>query len=312
MNNLESADFPMSAGQRSVFARFFIANEGATMRLITWNIQWARGVDGRVDPERIIADARALGDFDVLCLQEVAANFATLPGSAGENQFALFAEMLPDYTPVPIAGVDILGEEGSRRAFGNMILSRFPVERALRHQLPWPPDPDAISMPRTLLEVTLAAPLGPIRVMTTHLEYYSGSQRAAQVERARSLHAEACARSVFTVKRDTSDSPYHAFSLPTRALLAGDFNFRPDDPLHARMQEPIDEHSPRLVDAWDYLHPDTPHPYTIGMYDRQQWPEPFTADYIYASEDLLSRVRAMRVSIETRASDHQPLLVELG
>jgi endonuclease/exonuclease/phosphatase family metal-dependent hydrolase len=281
------------------------------MLVITWNIQWSRGVDGRVDPARIVADARALGDFDVLCLQEVAANFPTLAGSKGENQFELFAELLPDYTPIPIAGVDLLGENGNRRAFGNMILSRYPVERALRHQLPWPPDPNAISMPRTLLEVTLATPMGPLRVMTTHLEYHSELQRAAQVEAIRSVHAQACARSAFTGKRDTSGSPYHAFSHPTRTILTGDFNFRPEDPLHARVQEFIDAHSPRLVDTWEYLHPGTPHPHNVGLYDRQQWPESLTCDFIFASEDLLPRVRAVRVDSETQASDHQPQLLEL-
>jgi endonuclease/exonuclease/phosphatase family metal-dependent hydrolase len=281
------------------------------MQLITWNIQWSRGVDGRVDPARIVADARALGDFDVLCLQEVAANFPTLAGSKGENQFEIFARLLPDFTPVPIAGVDVLGDDGSRRAFGNMILSRYPVERALRHQLPWPPDPDAISMPRTLAEVVLATPLGPIRVMTTHLEYHSRLQRAAQVEAIRAIHAQACARAAFTPKRDMSGSPYHAYTHPTRTILTGDFNIVPEDPLHARLQEPIDEHSPRLVDTWEYLHPDTQHPHNVGLYDRQQWPEPFTCDYIFASEDLLPRVRAVRVDSRTQASDHQPQLVEL-
>ena len=40
------------------------------MKLITWNIQWARGVDNKVDPRRIIDHAREMADFDVLCLQE--------------------------------------------------------------------------------------------------------------------------------------------------------------------------------------------------------------------------------------------------
>ena len=44
------------------------------MKLITWNIQWCRGVDGAVDPARIIEHARDFADFDVLCLQEVARN----------------------------------------------------------------------------------------------------------------------------------------------------------------------------------------------------------------------------------------------
>ena len=40
------------------------------MKLITWNIQWGRGVDGRVDLDRIVRTARAMADFDVLCVQE--------------------------------------------------------------------------------------------------------------------------------------------------------------------------------------------------------------------------------------------------
>ncbi|MGZ5241322.1 MAG: endonuclease/exonuclease/phosphatase family protein [Caldimonas sp.] len=71
------------------------------MKLVTWNIQWCLGVDGRVDPKRIVGEARAFCDFDVLCLQEVAANFPALQGSAGEDQFALLAALLPDCTAVP-------------------------------------------------------------------------------------------------------------------------------------------------------------------------------------------------------------------
>jgi len=45
------------------------------MKLITWNVQWCRGVDGRVDPARIVRHAKAIADFDVLCLQEIANNY---------------------------------------------------------------------------------------------------------------------------------------------------------------------------------------------------------------------------------------------
>ncbi|MBN3819179.1 endonuclease, partial [Paraburkholderia sp. Se-20369] len=50
------------------------------MRLIDWNIQWGRDADGVVDLPRTIATARRLGDFDVLCLQEVTRGFGALPG----------------------------------------------------------------------------------------------------------------------------------------------------------------------------------------------------------------------------------------
>lgn len=282
------------------------------MQLVTWNIQWSRGVDGRVDPARIVSAARELGDFDVLCLQEVAANFPGLAGSSGENQFELFAELLPDFTAVPVAGVDVPADNGGRAAFGNMILSRYPVLRVLRHQLPWLVDPQVTSMPRVLLEVTLAAPSGALRVMTTHLEYYSGLQRRAQIEAIRAIHAQACAQAVHSRTHGRTGSTYQSFEQPTRTILTGDFNFRPEDPLHARLQETIDADTPRLVDTWTHLHPGQPHPHNVGLYDREQWPEAFTCDFIFASEDLLPSVRAVRVDSATQASDHQPQLLELA
>ena len=58
------------------------------MKLLSWNIQWGRGMDGRVDLARILRTIQQLGDFDVICLQEVAVNFPGLPGSRGEDQVA--------------------------------------------------------------------------------------------------------------------------------------------------------------------------------------------------------------------------------
>jgi endonuclease/exonuclease/phosphatase family metal-dependent hydrolase len=72
------------------------------MILITWNVHWCRGVDGRVDPARIVAEAKQLADFDVLCLQEIADNFPhpRLAGSAGEDQFAVLPALLPAFTAI--------------------------------------------------------------------------------------------------------------------------------------------------------------------------------------------------------------------
>lgn len=300
------------------------------MKLVTWNVQWCRGVDGRVAPERIVEHARALGDFDVLCLQEVAANFPALPGSRGENQFEIFAALLPGFTPIPGAPVDVLARgdgagRGERRVFGNLILSRLPVLQAIRLQLPWPCDAQAKrSMPRMLVEATIDSPLGPLRVMTTHLEYYSAVQRTAQVEAIRARHAEACGharagrgndpgagRRPATAAREDPEDPFRAAAQTTSTILTGDFNLRPDDPLHARLREPFDDGTPELIDVWQQLHPLEPHQHTNGVHDREQWPAPYTCDFVFASADLAPRLKALRVDARTQASDHQPLLVEL-
>ena len=283
------------------------------MKLVTWNIQWCRGCDGRVDPRRIVADARAFADFDVLCLQEVAANFSTLRGSAGEDQFALIASLLPGFTPVVATPVDVGGPGGSRRTFGNMILSRLPVAQVMRVQLPWPADSAVRSMPRMLLEAVVLAPFGPLRVMTTHLEYYSLTQRAAQVEALRAHHAEACGHALDDRARSDSGDPFQAQPHTVSALLTGDFNLRPEDPLHARMTARFDDaRVPAFGDAWQALHPGQQQPATIGVHDCDQWPDPFACDFIFATSDLSPRLRSVAVDATTAASDHQPVLVELG
>ena len=149
--------------------------------------------------------------------------------------------------------------------------------------------------------------------MTTHLEYYSQAQRAAQVEALRARHAEACAHALDDRARSDSGDPFQAQPQTVSAILTGDFNFRPDDPLHARMTAPFDDaRVPAFDDAWQRLHPGQAQPPTIGVHDRGQWPEAFACDFIFATSDLRARLRAVAVDATTAASDHQPMLVELG
>ncbi|MGC1378718.1 MAG: hypothetical protein WA821_20975 [Anaerolineales bacterium] len=43
------------------------------------------------------------------------------------------------------------------------------------------------------------------------------------------------------------------------------------------------------------------------------WPDhAYCCDYFFVSEDLGSRVRRLVVNRETAASDHQPILLEIG
>ena len=118
------------------------------MKLITWNIQWARGIDLAVDPARIARTACAIADFDVLCLQEVAVNFPGLPGSRGEDQVAQLSRALPGFSAHYGAAIDVDDGKGGRSLFGNLIFSRLPVIQVYRHLLPWPADRAVTSMQR--------------------------------------------------------------------------------------------------------------------------------------------------------------------
>ena len=180
------------------------------MKLLSWNIQWCRGVDGRVDPARIARVIRELADADVICLQEVARGFDTLVGSRGEDQFALLVAEFPGYTAIEGIAVDVPNDNGGRRQFGNLLLSRLPLRQAWRHLLPWPADADYADMQRVAVEAVIEAPdVGDLRVTTTHLAYYSAAQRLAQVAALRDLHAAAQGHGRPPERADASRGPFH-------------------------------------------------------------------------------------------------------
>jgi endonuclease/exonuclease/phosphatase family metal-dependent hydrolase len=269
------------------------------MRLVSWNVQWCRGMDGVVDPARIARTVRALADPDVCCFQEVAQGFDSLPGSAGEDQVAALLAGFPGYSAHYGWGVDL----GGQRRFGNLILSRSPVGRVLRHSLPWPAADGVPSMPRVAVEATVLADWGWVRVTTTHLEFYSERQRAAQVERLLEINAEAIGHAAARPSERDDEGPFHPQLRPAAGILTGDLNMTPDDPLQARL-------ATAFVDAWLAANPGTPHAPTFREESADE--APYCCDYVLVTPELAPRVRRVRVDAATRASDHQPVIVELG
>lgn len=285
------------------------------MRLLSWNIQWGRGLDGRVDLARIRDTIRALGDFDLICLQEVACNFPGLPGSAGEDQMALLAAGLPGYTPVYAPATDLPADpsgRGERKLFGNALFSRLPVGQVFRHLLPWPADPAVPSMQRVLLEAVVTAPWGPVRVMTTHLEYYSPVVRHAQIEAIRALHAQACAHARAPRRGEGEEGgSFEVLPRPASALLCGDMNFPADAPERMQLLAPFDDGSLAWRDSWEVLHPGQPHAPTVGIHPVDFVDRPACFDFIFMTEDLAPRLAVHGIDAETTASDHQPVWVAL-
>jgi endonuclease/exonuclease/phosphatase family metal-dependent hydrolase len=282
------------------------------MKLLSWNIQWGRGMDGRVDLARTLRTLHQLGDFDVFCLQEVAVNFPGLPGSRGENQVALLSAGLPGYTPIYGPATDVPDGHGGRSQFGNAIFSRLPVGQVWRHLLPWPADPAVPSMQRVLVEAVVSTDLGPLRVMTTHLEYYSSIQRQAQIAAIRRLHAEACALSGRPPLIEEQGGSFEVFPRPAQALLCGDMNFPAHASERAQMLAPFGEGVPAFQDAWSVLHPGQTHAPTVGIHPVDFVKQPECFDFVFVTEGLAGRLSSHGVDAVTEASDHQPVWVELG
>ncbi len=294
------------------------------MQIVTWNTQWCKGNDGLVSPIRIVEGARALADFDVLCLQEISVNYSSLTGDSAQDQAAAFSKHLPGHEIVFGPAIDewVPGRP-FRQQFGNLIASRLPILQIQHLALPSPASVPTAStagtgntphpwMPRLCTVCTVQAAWGPVRIMTTHLEYHSQTQRLAQVQTLRALHQLACghARHPPLVETNSQDSPYQAKPHTTDAILCGDFNFEPHSDEYRVLVDPAQ--ADPLLDSWPLANANDPHPPTFRLYDDAYGPDAVSCDFFFVSESLAPRVRYVAVDTVTQASDHQPVLIKLG
>ena len=195
--------------------------------ILSWNIQNGLGVDDELSLKRISYTIKGICNPDVICLQEVSVNMLLADGSFSDQVSELAADF-EGYSPFFGVAMDTWnpGQNG-RGQYGNLILSRLPIRSAFSHPLPQPADASQKQMPRQMTEATVEAPSGPLRIMTTHLEFHSQTQRIAQVKRMMDVDAD-----IRLLEKKAplfvSDTPYARFERASRSLLCGDFNFHSD------------------------------------------------------------------------------------
>jgi endonuclease/exonuclease/phosphatase family metal-dependent hydrolase len=148
--------------------------------------------------------------------------------------------------------------------------------------------------------------------MTTHLEYYSQSQRQSQAAQVRQWHQMACDQALrppVSLPIDIN-TPYQTKPHTTDVILCGDFNFEPNSVEYQVITSSTQRH--HFVDSWPLGKPNTPHPPTFRLYDDTYGPEPSSCDFIFVSESLAKRVKTVAAETQTQVSDHQPLYLELS
>lgn len=272
------------------------------MELVTWNIQFGKGCDEKIDLVRIAARIKDLGDPDVICLQEVARFVPDLALEADCDQVSALSDHFRNYEPVFGPAVDYSSGRGLgvRQQFGNLILSRLPVLQIFQHSLPQPPDPAVKHMPRQATEVVVEAEGRQLRVMTTHLEFHSEIQRLSQALRLQQLQNEVQANTA--AGRVAAEGIYGYSARPDACLLCGDFNAEPGDAVYGALT------GAAFTDSWRTLRPQEAHAPTCGIFDKAQWPQgPHCRDYFLASAAAVPALREIEVDTETDASDHQPI-----
>lgn len=285
------------------------------MKLVSYNIQYGIGLDGRFDLDRIAETVRGA---DIIAVQEVTRNFAR---NGGADMVAGLQDRLPEHFSVFGAGMDVdmgsaveNGRAVNRRLqFGNMVLSRFPIISSRNLLLPRSRTFDALNLQRSALEALVMVPGGPLRVYSVHLDHVSSEERLAQIGelKARALGYPLEGGAVSgAVEFGFREPPY-----PDDFILMGDFNMEPESAEYRAMVGAIDTDFGRKRRA---THPlDAEALFGSRAADAYSWMDMEDnsrrkhLDYCFVSAGLSPRVSACRTDIEAIGSDHFPVWLEL-
>lgn len=289
------------------------------MKLVTYNIHYGVGLDGRYDVGRI---ADAVRGADVIALQEVTrAN----PKNGGRDMVAELGEALPDYFAV--YGSNFEADAGSRlengRAItttfqlGNMVLSRTPIHLSRNLLLPRSRSFEAMNFQRGALEALIETPLGPIRFYSTHLDHRSPVERLSQIRflRERLLNYPLEGGGLSGVAEiGLPDLP-----CPEAFVVMGDFNMLAGSPEHVELAGQPDHEFGMPVTA--DLAVDAAVRLGAAGADLVTWVDPKRPgdasrykriDYIFTSASLAKSLRRLWVDRQAAGSDHLPVWLEMA
>jgi len=150
------------------------------VKLVTYNIQYGLGKDGRYDLARI---ADEVGNADIIALQEVERHWQR---SGTVDSPAVLSARLPEHHWVYGANLDMDASYrdaagrlvNRRRQFGTMILSRLPIVSSRNHPLPKYATLTQHSIQQGALEAVLITPkAGPVRLYSLHLSHLARGTR---------------------------------------------------------------------------------------------------------------------------------------
>ncbi len=285
------------------------------MKLVSYNIQYGKGKDGRYDLPRIAGE---IEHADVIALQEVE-RFWRRSGAC--DQPAELARHLRAFHWVYGANLDMdasySDEDGypvhRRRQFGTMILSRTPILSSRNFPLPKFGTVAQHSIQQGALEAVIRSAGGtPLRVYSTHLSHLSAATRLPQVEALLEIHRRAPSEGgAWCGGHPDAGAGWTEGAMPPmprEAVLMGDLNFAPDAEEYTRIVGPNSKRYGRLnnldgfVDGWVAAG----HSEQEGVTCNGQ-----RIDYIFVVSAWRNRIKAAWIDDRAQGSDHQPIGIEL-
>lgn len=286
------------------------------MKIVTYNIQYGLGADGRYDLARIADEIR---DADIIGLQEVE-RFWQRSGMVDEP--AELGNQLPDHHWVFGANLDMdasyrddAGKVVSRRRqFGTMVMSRYPIVSSRNFPLPKFGTLTQHSIQQGILETVIDAPGGPLRVYSVHLSHLCSDTRMPQVEFIKDIIRKAPVEGGAWCGGHPDPSAGWTEGemppMPRDVVLLGDMNFLPSSPEYTAMTGPKTEKYGRLlnrdglVDAW------------VAAGNREEdgptYPNGGRIDHAFISASFHNRVTKAWINDDAKGSDHWPVWIELA
>lgn len=247
------------------------------LRVVTYNVHYCKGLDGRFAPDRIARILRAL-DPDIVALQEIDCG---RPRSRGDDQLAYLAKELGLHQL--FAPSIVRGEE----RYGHGLLSTRPIRLVRQVRLPTGGVP--VIEPRDALFAAVDLDGRELSVITTHLGL-AFAERAAQIDR---LLAED-----------------FLGGLPPAApgLLLGDLNLTPGGKLYRRLVSRWGQ-----VNGHAVFHNVQAHaPGHVAVKTFPSFMPVRQLDHIFATPHFrIQRVYTPANLLTRRASDHLPLVAEM-
>ena len=293
------------------------------MKIVTYNIQFGLGKDGRFDLERVASE---VDGADIIALQEVERYWQR---SGNVDQPALLGQYLPEYYWAygPYFDVDAStclpgGRVNNvRRQFGNMILSKTPILSTRLFPLPKSNLRHSHNMVVGVFEgVVKLQRDGALRIYNAHLGARSRQDRVAQINSIRetirrtpveggawtSCHANSL------WKEDAAPPP-----MPESFVLLGDFNLEAKDPEYAHLVGPGDGDPGRgssheeFIDTWVASGHEKDEGVTYTADPSSTGAQNMRIDYAFVDESMKKRVIGARIDETAMGSDHQPYWIDL-
>ncbi len=293
------------------------------MKIVTYNIRFGLGKDGRFDLERIASE---VDGADIIALQEVERHWQR---SGNDDQPALLGQILNKYYWAygPYFDVDASTSQPDgriknvRRQFGNMILSKTPILSTRLFPLPKSALRQRHNMVVGVFEgVVKLQQDGALRIYNAHLGARSQHDRVAQIISIRDTIRRAPTEGgawtgdlAHTLWEEDATPP----PMPESFVLLGDFNLEAKGPEYDYLVGPRDGDLGRIsskeefIDTWVAAGHDEDEGVTYSGDPSSSDARGMRIDYAFVDESMQKRVLGAWVDEAAQGSDHQPYWFDL-